>query len=48
MPAMTPTHLEAARETCRKIAGNIAKIMRGQTGPTRELRAAAKLVGIRA
>ena len=37
---MTPTHLEAARETCRKIAGNIAKIMHGQAGPTRELLAA--------
>jgi MoxR-like ATPase len=37
---MTPTHLEAARETCRKIADNIAKIMRGQTGPTRQLLAA--------
>jgi len=37
---MTPTPLEAARETCRKIAGNIATIMRGQTGPTRHLLAA--------
>ena len=37
---MTPTPLEAARETCRKIAGNIAKIMRGQTGATRQLLAA--------
>src|ERR1039457_1839677 len=30
---MTPPTLEAARETCRKIAGNIAKIMRRQAGP---------------
>jgi MoxR-like ATPase len=37
---MTPTHLEAARATCRKIAENIAKIMRGQVGPTRQLLAA--------
>jgi MoxR-like ATPase len=37
---MTPPSLEAARETCRKIAGNIAKIMRGQAGPTRQLLAA--------
>ena len=26
---MTPTPLEAARETCRKIADNIAKVMPG-------------------
>ena len=37
---MTSTHLEAARQTCRKIADNIAKIMRGQTGSTRQLLAA--------
>jgi len=37
---MTQTHLEAARETCRKIADNIAKIMRGQSSPTRQLLAA--------
>ena len=37
---MPPNPLEAARETCRKIAANIAKIMRGQTGPTRQLLAA--------
>jgi MoxR-like ATPase len=37
---MTPTNLEAARETYRKIAANISKIMRGQAGPTRQLLAA--------
>ena len=37
---MTPTPFAAARETCRKIADNIAKIMHGQAGPTRELLAA--------
>ena len=37
---MTPTHLNAARETYRKIAENISKIMRGQAGPTRQLLAA--------
>jgi hypothetical protein len=37
---MTPTSLEAARETCHKIAANISKIMRGQAGPTRKLIAA--------
>ena len=37
---MTPNSLEGARETCRKIAGNIAKVMRGQAGPTRQLLAA--------
>jgi len=31
---------DAARETCRKIADNIAKIMRGQAAPTRQLLAA--------
>ena len=36
---MTPTH-QAARETYQKIAGNIAKIMQGQSGPTRKLLAA--------
>ncbi len=37
---MTPTHHQAAREVCQKIAANIAKIMRGQTGSTRKLLAA--------
>ncbi len=37
---MTPTQLESARDTYQKIAGNIAKIMQGQTGPTRKLLAA--------
>ena len=37
---MTPTPLEAARETCLKIEENIAKIMRGQAGPTRQMLAA--------
>jgi MoxR-like ATPase len=37
---MQPTHLDAARETYRKIAGNISKIMHGQAGPTRQLLAA--------
>jgi len=37
---MTPTPFEAARETHRKIADNISKIMRGQAGPTRQLLAA--------
>jgi MoxR-like ATPase len=37
---MTPTNLEAARATCRKIADNIAKIMHGQAGATRKLIAA--------
>jgi len=37
---MTPTNLEAARATCRKIADNIAKIMHGQAGATRKLLAA--------
>jgi MoxR-like ATPase len=37
---MTPTSLEAARETCRRIADNIALIMRGQSAPTRQLIAA--------
>jgi len=37
---MTPTNLDAARETCKKIAGNISNIMRGQAGPTRQLLAA--------
>jgi hypothetical protein len=43
-PAMTPTPLEAAQETCRKIAGNIAKIMHGQAG----VPAATKLMEARA
>src|SRR5664280_3332445 len=37
---MNPTQLEAARGTYRKIADNIAKIMRGQAGSTRQLLAA--------
>jgi MoxR-like ATPase len=37
---MTPTHLDAARATYQKIAGNISKIMRGQSGATRHLLAA--------
>jgi len=37
---MTITHLEAARETYRKIAANIALIMRGQSDATRHLLAA--------
>ena len=37
---MTSTPFEAARETYRKIADNISKIMRGQAGPTRQLLAA--------
>jgi MoxR-like ATPase len=37
---MTPINLEAARETYRAIAANIAKIMRGQTDATRHLLAA--------
>jgi MoxR-like ATPase len=37
---MTPANLDAARETYKKIAGNISKIMRGQSGPTRQLLAA--------
>jgi MoxR-like ATPase len=34
---MTPTNLDAARETCKKIAGNISKIIRGQADATRNL-----------
>jgi MoxR-like ATPase len=37
---MTTTPLEAARDTCRRIADNIALIMRGQSVPTRQLIAA--------
>jgi MoxR-like ATPase len=37
---MNPTQLEAARGTYRKIADNIAKIMRGQAASTRQLLAA--------
>ena len=37
---MTSPPLEAARETCRNIAANIAQVMRGQAGPTRQLLAA--------
>jgi MoxR-like ATPase len=37
---MNPTQLEAARGTYRKIANNIAKIMRGQAASTRQLLAA--------
>jgi MoxR-like ATPase len=39
-PDMTTTPLEAARDTCRRIADNIALIMRGQSVPTRQLIAA--------
>src|SRR5271154_1894824 len=34
---MTPTNFDAARETYQKIAGNIAKIMRGQEMATRQM-----------
>jgi MoxR-like ATPase len=34
---MTPTNLDAARDTCKKIAGNISKIIRGQADATRNL-----------
>jgi MoxR-like ATPase len=37
---MTPNHLEAARETYRKISANISKIMRGQEAATTNLLAA--------
>jgi len=37
---MNPTQLEAARGTYRKIADNIAKVMRGQAASTRQLLAA--------
>ena len=37
---MTNTQLDAARETYKKIAGNISKIMRGQDAATRQLLAA--------
>jgi MoxR-like ATPase len=37
---MTPTHLDAARETYKRIAVNISKIMRGQDAATRQLLAA--------
>jgi MoxR-like ATPase len=37
---MTPTDLDAARETYKKIAANISKIMRGQADATRHLLAA--------
>src|ERR1700677_1427384 len=37
---MTPTNFDAARETYRKIAGNISKIMRGQEDATRHALAA--------
>jgi len=37
---MTPNHFDAARETYKKIAGNISKIMRGQSEATRHLLAA--------
>jgi MoxR-like ATPase len=37
---MTPTPLEAARQTCLKIEENIARIIRGQSGPTRQMLAA--------
>ena len=34
---MTPTNLVAARDTCKKIAGNISRIIRGQSDATRNL-----------
>src|SRR5712675_2548406 len=34
---MTPTNLEAARDTCKKIVANISKIIRGQADATRNL-----------
>jgi len=34
---MKPITLDAARETCKKIAGNISKIIRGQADATRNL-----------
>ena len=37
---MTPAHLQAAREVYQKIAGNIARVMRGQAESTRKLLAA--------
>ena len=37
---MTPTNPQAARETYEKIAGNIARVMQGQSGATRKLLAA--------
>src|SRR5271170_381838 len=37
---MTPTNLDAARDIYKKIADNIAKIMRGQSASTRNLLAA--------
>jgi MoxR-like ATPase len=37
---MTPTNFDAARETYKKIAANISRIMRGQAGATRHLLAA--------
>ncbi len=40
IPTMTSNPLESARETYRKIADNISKIMRGQAGSTRHLLAA--------
>ena len=40
MPPDSTTQLEAARATYQKIAGNISKIMRGQSGATRHLLAA--------
>ena len=34
---MTPANLETARDTCKKIAANISKVMRGQAEATRNL-----------
>src|SRR5271167_1377739 len=34
---MTPANLDAARDTCKKIAANISKIIRGQADATRNL-----------
>ena len=37
---MTPNHFDPTRETCKKIAANISKIMRGQPEATKHLLAA--------
>lgn len=34
---MTQNHFDGARETCRKIAGNISKVMRGQESATKHV-----------
>jgi len=40
-----PANLEAARDTCKKIAANISQIMHGQAGATRHLLAALSAGG---